>query len=273
VRYSVLHNVPRVSVKLCDYRLVDPNPDFVLSLARGLQVIEAFHGAQEGLAVSEVAQRTALSRAAVRRLLITLEMLGYAERRGSSFLLTSRILRLGFSFLTSDSLARQAGLVLEQLSRRIHESCSVSILDGSQIVYVARSAPRRVMTIDLGVGSRLPAYCTSMGRVLLAALPEEQIETYLRKTKLSAWTPKTVTDRRRLRRLLVGVRAHGYALVDEELELGLRSIAVPVTSQSGRIVAAMNSGVSAARVRRSTMMEQILPALKEHAHRLGQMLA
>jgi len=260
--------------RLCDYRLIYGivNPDFVLSLARGLQVIEAFHEKAEGLSVTKASERTKLSRAAVRRLLITLESLGYAERRGSTFVLTSRVLRLGFSFVTSNSMAVLAVPLLEQLSAGIHESCSVSVLDGGQIVYLARAAAKRVMTIDLGVGSRLPAYCTSMGRVLLAALPAEELPRHLGRAKLKALTPKTIVDRGQLVKVLHQVRAQGYALVDQELELGLRSIAVPVTSRLGRVVAAMNSGVSAARVSRAELVERILPELTHHARLLGQLL-
>ena len=248
------------------------DPDFVLSLARGLQVIEAFHEKSGGLTVSEVAARTGLSRAAVRRLLITLESLGYAEHKDSHFYLTSRILRLGFSFSSSNSLAGLSLPILEQLSAHIRESASVSLLDGGEIVYVARSAPKRVMTIDLGVGSRLPAYCTSMGRVLLAALPQAALERYLAETDRKVLTGKTICDRDQLLPLIERVRAQGYALVDEELELGLRSIAVPVVSQTGRVVAAMNSGVHAARVSCIELAERILPALRDHARILGQML-
>lgn len=252
--------------------LPEGDPDFVLSLARGLQVIEAFHEARKGLSVSETAARTGLSRAATRRLLITLESLGYAEHHGPIFRLTSRVLRLGFSFVTSNSIATLALPILEQLSAHLHESCSVSVLDGAQIVYLARSAPKRVMTIDLGTGSRLPAYCTSMGRVLLAALPESDLKIYLAETELQPLTAKTIRERKRLAGIIAQVRAQGYALVDEELELGLRSIAVPVTSQTGRVVAAMNSGVHAARVSPAELLERILPPLREHAKLLGQML-
>jgi len=248
------------------------DPDFVLSLARGLQVIEAFHQKPDGLTVSEAAAATGLSRAAVRRLLITLESLGYAERKDSYFRLTSRILRLGFSFLSSNSLARLSLPILEQLSAHIHESSSVSLLDGAEIVYVARSAPKRVMTIDLGVGSRLPAYCTSMGRVLLSALAPAQLSRHLAQTELRALTGKTVYEREELFEIIAGVGTRGYALVDEELELGLRSIAVPVVSQTGRVVAAMNSGVHAARVSCLELVDRILPALRDHARMLGQML-
>ncbi len=248
------------------------DPDFVLSLARGLQVIEAFSGTRGGLTVSEAAAKTGLSRAATRRLLITLEELGYAGRQGPAFELTPRVLRLGFSFVASNSLAALAVPVLEQLSAQIHESCSVSVLDGEDIVYLARSAPKRVMTIDLGAGSRLPAYCTSMGRVMLAALPGKELSAYLKKVELKALTPKTVRSRKRLQALIGEARTRGYALVDEELELGLRSIAVPVVSQTGRLAAAMNSGVHAARVSEKELRERVLPLLRDHARLLGQML-
>jgi IclR family pca regulon transcriptional regulator len=250
----------------------ESDPDFVLSLARGLQVIEAFHERRDGLTVSEAAGRAKLSRAAARRLLITLESLGYAEREGASFRLTTRVLRLGFSFVTSNSLPSLAVPLLEQLSAQIHESCSVSVLDGDEIVYLARAAAKRVMTIDLGVGSRLPAYCTSMGRVLLASLPAADLDRYLKRAKLHALTAKTITSRQRLAAVLRQTAADGYALVDEELELGLRSIAVPVTSRAGRVVAAMNSGVPAARISRKELKERILPPLADHARLLGQLL-
>jgi IclR family transcriptional regulator, pca regulon regulatory protein len=248
------------------------DPDYVLSLARGLRVIEAFHEKPRGLTASEVAEETGFSRAAVRRLLITLESLGYAEHKGSYFRLTSRILRLGFSFISANSLASLSLPILEQLSAHIGESCSVSVLDGGEIVYVARSAPKRVMTIDLGIGSRLPAYCTSMGRALLGARPAGELARYLAHTELRALTPKTICDPQELSQAIRQVQTCGYALVDEELELGLRSIAVPVVSQTGRVVAAMNSGVHAARVSTGELVERILPALKDHARLLGQML-
>jgi IclR family pca regulon transcriptional regulator len=270
VRYSAMPPVRLSAKALMDQ--IEANPDFVLSLARGLQVIEAFQGDRRGLTVSDIAERTQLSRAAVRRLLLTLEMLGYAQRQGPSFYLTSRILRLGFSFVTSNSLAGTAQPVLEQLSARIHESCSVSVLEGDQIVYVARSPPKRVMTIDLGVGSRLPAYCTSMGRVLLAAVDADELDRYLASARIESLTPKTAIDPDEIRRIIRRAANDGFALVDEELELGLRSIAVPVTGRSGKILAAMNSGVSASRVSVEQMTADILPALRDHARLLGQLL-
>jgi len=248
------------------------DPDYVLSLARGLQVIEAFNDSTRGRTVSELAASTGLSRAAVRRLLITLEQLGYAQHDGAVHRLTTRILRLGFSYLSSTSLTSLAIPVLEQLSGRIHESCSVSVLDGDQIVYVARSASNRVMAVDLSVGSRLPAFCTSMGRVLLAGLPLADLRTFLKNASLRRMTPKTLTTQSGLLKEIDTARDQGYALVDEELEIGLRSIAVPVRAESGRIVAAMNTGVHAARLSRSELTARILPELRAYAHRLGQML-
>lgn len=248
------------------------DPDYVLSLARGLQVIEAFNDSPRGRTVSELSAATGLSRAAVRRLLITLEQLGYAQHDGTVYRLTTRILRLGFSYLSSTSLTSLAIPVLEQLTSRIHESCSVSVLDGDQIVYVARSASNRVMAVDLSVGSRLPAFCTSMGRVLLAGLPPDALRAFVKTASLKRMTPKTLTTQSALLKAIETARDQGYALVDEELEIGLRSIAVPVRSESGRIVAAMNTGVHAARLSRSELTGRILPELRGYAHRLGQLL-
>jgi IclR family pca regulon transcriptional regulator len=248
------------------------NPDFVLSLARGLEVIEAFQDHPGGATVADIAERTRLSRAAVRRFLITLEFLGYASRNGSSYRLGSRVLRLGFSFLSSHSLAALAQPILEEITARIHESSSLSVLEGDEIVYLARSATRRVMSVGLSVGSRLPAYCTSMGRVLLAALPRAELALYLKRAQLRAHTPKTLTRKTALSAEIRRVRELGYALVDEELELGLRSLAVPVTARNGRVVAAMNTGVHASRVTSKEMVRRFLPVLKESAFSLGRAL-
>jgi IclR family pca regulon transcriptional regulator len=241
------------------------NPDFVLSLARGLQVLEAFEGQRNGLTAADIASRTGLSRAAVRRLLMTLEMLGYAQHHGSVFRLKPSILRLGFSFLSSDSLPATAQPLLESVTEKIHESCSLSVLDNDQIVYLARSAGSRVMSVNLSVGTRLPAYCTSMGRVLLAGLKETEFSAYLKRTSLKRLTPKTVTGQSTLRKIIEGVRRDGYALVNEELEIGLRSIAVPVKNSAGRVVAAMNTGVHASRISVEQMLQQFLPVLREHS--------
>ncbi len=248
------------------------DPDFVLSLARGLKVIEAFETHTGGLTVAEVARQTQLSRAAARRSLITLELLGYAESDGRLYRLTTRVLKLGFSYLSSNSLASLTQPILERLTEAVHESSSVSVIDGNEIVYIARSVTKRVMSVGLSVGSRLPAYCTSMGRVLLAAMPESDFELYLSNVELKALTPKTVIDKQVLQGIIRRVGSDGFALTDEELELGLRSVAVPIRTRSGRIVAAMNIGVHAARVSTAEMIHSLLPILREHAQSATEFL-
>lgn len=254
---------------MCDNRAVfEGNPDFVLSLARGLKVIEAFQDRPDGATVGDLAERTGLSRAAVRRLLITLELLGYASHSGSVYRLSTRILLLGFSFLSSNSLSVLAPPLLEEITATLNESSSLSALAGDEIVYLARSATKRVMSVGLSIGSRLPAYCTSMGRVLLAGLAEEQLVAHLGRVELRAFTPNTIVDKAMLAAELARVRTQGYALVDQELEIGLRSIAVPVRMPDGRTVAAINTGVHAARVQPDEMLSRILPVLQEGAARL-----
>ena len=254
---------------MSDFAAFEGNPDFVLSLARGLAVIEAFQDRADGVTVGDVASRTGLSRASVRRILITLELLGFASHNGPVFKLSSRVLRLGFSFLSSTSLTALALPVLEEITAAIHESSSLCTLEDDDIVYLARSATKRVMSVGLAVGSRLPAHCTSMGRVLLAALPAPELTAYLRRVTLHAATPKTITSKPELSAELDRVRKRGYALVDEELELGLRSIAVPVATRAGRVVAAMNTGVQASRVSPDEMVTRFLPVLRDGAQRLG----
>jgi len=244
------------------------DPNFVLSLARGLKVIESFDGKKDGITAADAAKHTGLSRAAVRRLLITLEMLGYAESRGRLYRLRSRVLGLGFSFISSTSLIAAAQPVLDHITETIHESSSMSVLDGDDIVYVARSSVHRVMSVDLSIGSRLPAYCTSMGRVLLAGLPDEELARYMERIRPKARTPKTITSKSQLRDIILRVRRAGYALVDEELESGLRSMAVPVCNRQGRTVAAINIGAPALRVRRQQVAD-FLQLLHEAARTLS----
>jgi IclR family transcriptional regulator, pca regulon regulatory protein len=263
-------SIVRDEAELSRAQTADPN--FVLSLARGLEVIETFEGHTEGQSVADISRRTGLSRAAVRRLMITLEQLGYAEYTGRVYRLKTRVLKLGFSYLTSTSLATIAQPILEQVTEAVHESSSLSVLDEDQIVYLARSSAKRVMSVGLSVGSRLPAYCTSMGRVLLAALPDEELAAYIDRVDLRALTPKTVTDKGLLYETIRRVQVQGFALADEELELGLRSIAVPVRNRHNRVVAAINIGVHAARVSAGEMIERLLPILQEHARTFVHML-
>ncbi len=237
------------------------DPDFMLSLARGLAVLRAFGEAQRPLTVSEAAARTGISRAAARRCLETLARLGYAERLDRVYHLRPKALELGYAFLASEPLPRTLQPLLEQVRDRLGESCSAGVLEGSTVVYIARAPARRVLSVALSVGSRLPAFCTSMGRVLLAGLAPQERRRRLEAGPRPALTPHTVTDVDTLLRLLAEVEREGYALVDQELEAGLRSVAVPVRAPCGRVLAAINVGVHAQRWTPEAMRARILPVL------------
>src|SRR5262245_43890525 len=198
--------------------------DFVQSLDRGLAVIRCFSSEHPSLTLSEVAERTGLTRAAARRFLLTLQELGYVGSSGRQFSLRPRVLALGYAYLSSFSVSQIAQPHLEDLAEALHESCSVSVLDGDDLVYVARASANRIMTIALTVGTRLPPYPTSMGRVLLAHLPETELDAYLHRATLHKLTPHTITDPGELREVLASVRTRGWAAVDQELEAGVRSI-------------------------------------------------
>lgn len=246
------------------------DPNFMTSLARGIAVIRAFSDQGQKLTISQISEKTGISRAAVRRCLYTLAQLGYVALDGRTFLLRSTILTLGHAYLSSTPLAALAQPVLDRISSALQESSSLAILDRGEIVYIARSATtRRIMSIDLKVGSRLPAYCTSMGRVLLAGLPPSELETYFARAQLKAHTDRTVTSPDKLISILAAVRSKGYAIVDQELEIALRSIAVPVRDSTGRVVAAINVGTHAARVSVLKMKTQFLPHLVAAARELG----
>jgi IclR family transcriptional regulator, pca regulon regulatory protein len=249
------------------------DPNFMTSLARGLTVIQAFSDRKRQFTISQLSGKTGLSRAAVRRCLYTLMKLGFAATDDSRhFYLTPRILALGHSYISSMPLSAAAQPVLEHLSRLLHESCSIATLDGLEIVYVARASVTRIMAIDLRVGSRLPAFCTSMGRVLLANLPEEELENALGQIAFSAYTARTVRGADKLRQILKLVRRNGYCLVDQELEVGLRSMAVPIQSPSGRVVAALNVGAHAQRISIQEMQTRFLPHLQAGAQELSMLL-
>jgi IclR family transcriptional regulator, pca regulon regulatory protein len=219
--------------------------DFLGSLAKGLIVIEAFSAERPRLSITEVAAETGLDRATARRCLLTLSQLGYAGYDGKFFRLTPRVLRLGTACLATMPLPNIVQPWLDNLSNDIGQSTSVSILDDWEIVYVARAAQQRLMSISLMPGSRLPASCTSMGRVLLAQLPDTQIKALLKKYPPTARTDHTITDSAELLMTIGRVRADGYAIIDQEIEMGLRSIAVPLFDSRGNVVAALNTGVAA----------------------------
>lgn len=214
--------------------------DYVQSLARGLSVLGAFGRDRMRMSLADIAARTDLSRAAARRLVLTLQHLGYVRPVGREFVLGPRVLELGFGYLGSLNLTDLAQPLMEDLARRVTQSCSMAVLDGQSIVYVLRVPGQRVMSVTLGVGARLPAFCAAMGRVLLSGLDEAGLDAWLAQCKPSKLTPHTQTDLRRLRGIVNDVRMQGYAYVEQELELGLCSIAVPLRNADGRIATAIN---------------------------------
>lgn len=242
--------------------------DYVNSFARGLEVIRAFGRRTPRLTLSEVAQETEMTRAAARRFLLTLVREGYAETDGKYFFLRPKVLELGFSVISSMSIWEIAQPIMVKVTERLNESCSAAVLDGEYAVYVARAMSKRVVNISPTIGGRLPAYCTSMGRVLLSGLSEPELDEYLEKIRPEKLTPKTVTDVRVLRKRVIEVRQQGWALVVDELELGLYSISVPLHSRSGKITAALSVGCPSARTTPEEMCERFLPELERAAQEI-----
>lgn len=238
-------------------------PDFVQSLERGLAVIRAFGAEGSELTLTEVARATGLTRAAARRFLLTLVELGYVRNEGRNFSLRPRVLELGYAYLSGLSLTEVAQPHVESFVAQVRESSSISVLDGTDVVYVVRVPTKRIMTITISVGTRFPAYCTSMGRVLLAALPPEQLDHYLSTVHLEPRTRQTVASVSELRTRLAEVQASGYSLVDQELEDGLRSVAVPIREPSGTVIAAMNVSAHSQRVTVAALLHDFLPLLRD----------
>jgi IclR family pca regulon transcriptional regulator len=239
--------------------------DFVQSLERGLRVIRAFDAEHRELALSDVARAAGLTRAAARRFLLTLVSLGYVNVADGRFSLTPQVLELGYAYLSALTLPEVAQPHMEALVEEVNESSSISVLNGTEVVYVARVPTRRIMSINLSVGTRLPAFATSMGRVLLAALTDEELEARLAQITLAPLTPHTTTDRAALRAALAKVRADGWAAVDQELEEGLRSVAVPIRDSTGAVAAALNVSVHASRGTMTTLRREFLPRAKATA--------
>ncbi|MBU2031504.1 MAG: IclR family transcriptional regulator [Alphaproteobacteria bacterium] len=247
--------------------------DFIGGFAKGLRVIEAFGESKPRLTITDIAKETGLDRATARRCLLTLSELGYAAYDGKFFELTPKILRLGHAYLSATPLPKLVQPYLDQLSEKVGQSASASVLDGAEIVYVARAAQKRVMSINLMPGSRLPAFCASMGRVLLAALPDSRSRLIVETSERNAKTPFTKTAPEALMEELSRVRRQGYALIDQELEIGLRSIAVPLENDRGRVVAALNIGAPAAHAETKDLIEHYLPAMIEVQAALRPVLA
>lgn len=249
-----------------------PEKDYLKTLAQGLELIKSFDGVAP-MTLSEVAKVNNLSRAAARRHLHTLRHLGYMMQRGDRFLLTPKILAIGHSFLSSLSFAGVLTPFLNDLSHKLQRPCSAAILDGNEIVYVLYIGRAEFISINVTVGSRLPAYATSIGHVLLSGLPDEELEEFLQSEAFPKLTAFTITDKDALRKAIKKARADGYSLVDQQLEMGLRAIAVPVRGQTGKIVCAIAVSRFNEDVSPQESCEMYLPSMLETAEKVTSVIA
>jgi len=249
-----------------------PSDSYVQSFARGLEVIRSFSADSPSQTLSEVAAQTGLTRAGARRILLTLQTLGYVESDGKYFELTPRILDLGFAYLSSQPLWNLATPLMEQLTDKVQESCSAAVLDGLDVVYVARVHTHKIMSTNLGVGSRLPAFWTSMGRVLLAGLPDDKLQALLALRPRTAFTRHTLLEDADLLAAIGQVRSQGWALINQELEEGLISVAAPLLNARGEVVAAINVSGQANRTSPEDMQARIVPQLLETAQHVSRLL-
>jgi IclR family pca regulon transcriptional regulator len=247
-----------------------PSKEFVRSVERAFSIVRAFGRESPSLTLSQVAQRTGLTRASARRFLMTLESLGYIGSEDRQFFLRPRILDLGFAYLSSVPVFDIVETHMEAVVQQVQESSSASVLDGTDVIYILRVPTKRIMSVQIEVGTRLPAYATSMGRVLLSALAPERLENYLREVKMEQLTPTTVTDHRGLRLALAQVREQGWCLLDQELEVGVRSVAVPLHDPAGQVFAAMNISTNATRVPAERLLGEYLPLLRKAAEAIDE---
>lgn len=249
-----------------------PGDSYVQSFARGLAVLRSFGSDAPSQTLSAVAERTGLTRAGARRILLTLLHHGYVETEGRLFRLTAKVLELGFAYLSSQPLWTRAQPIMEELVENLRQSCSATVLDGDEIVYVLRVPAHKIMSINLGVGSRLPAHCTAMGRVLLAGLPPDVLKERISRMQLTPYTSNTVVDAAHLFDLVQQVRQQGWALVSEELEHGLMSIAAPIIDRNGKVVAAINISGQANGPVRVGILETSLPKLLEAVAKINMLV-
>jgi IclR family transcriptional regulator, pca regulon regulatory protein len=245
---------------------------YVTALARGLSVMKAFDEQHARLTLSDVARIVGFPRASARRALLTLQSLGYVESNGRLFSLSPQVLTLARAYLASSPVPRVAQGFLENVSESLGESCSLSILHGDEVIYIARSTRKRIGSLHRDVGAHLPAHCTSMGRVLLAALSDTELDAFIGAVRLQSFTPYTTITKSELRALIQKVRRNGYSLVDQELEIELRSICVPVHNAGGRVIAAMNVSAQASRTTKKQMVDRFLPALRDAAMKMRPLL-
>ena len=250
-----------------------PARHFIGAFGKGLAVIRAFGEGYAMLTLSQVAERTGLTRAGARRYLLTLEALGYAAQDGRHFHLTPKVLSLGYAYLSSMPLWSFAEPILERLVEDLNETCSLSVLDDTEIVYVLRIPVHRILSTGVTVGSRLPAYCNSMGRVLLGGLNEAQLEGYFERVELKALTSRTVTQAAKLRRIIATDRVQGYSWVSGEMQEHIAGLSVPVLDPRGRIIAAINASVNRPDVAEKALIARTLPRLKRAAQQMGASVA
>ncbi|MGB3288291.1 MAG: IclR family transcriptional regulator C-terminal domain-containing protein [Burkholderiaceae bacterium] len=245
------------------------DPDFMLSLARGIRVMTAFSERKSAVSMSELAARTNLDRAVVRRCLYTLEHLGMVEHTDRKYRLRPQILKVGHAYFSSAEIVTRAQPLLDRLGEKIHTNCALAILSEQEIVYLVRSQSKKLLGQSLGMGSRLPAYCTSLGRVLLANLPGSDLDAYLARIKLEAYTEFTITDEPRLRETLKQVREVGYAIVDQEMGLGLTGIAIPVRARGYESLMALSVTVNPKYVHADEIKGRYLDDMRQTAQQLG----
>ncbi len=256
-----------------EIQALSDDPNFMTSLARGLAVIAAFTDRRRRPTIADLSRKTGIPRAAVRRCLYTLGKLGYVDADANTFSLQPKILNLGHAYLGSASLAVTAQPFLDRVSEAVGESCSLAVLEHDDILYLARSVTSRILSVNLNVGSRLPAYCTSIGQVILAELDDAELAPYIRRTRLVAYTDRTAASAQQLKQVLEGVRRNGYAIADQEMEIGIRSIAVPVRDSADVVIAGINVLTQGLRMTAREMKARILPHLYSAAADLGATLA
>jgi IclR family pca regulon transcriptional regulator len=265
--------MPALKRSAADRRLIEASgPDFLEALARGLRVLEAFNQDRKPLTLSDIAKLVDLPRASVRRTLHTLVALGYAETENRLFRLTPRVLTLARAYLLSNAVSDILQPALERLSEEINESCSAAALDGEEVMMIAHASPKRIIPVSAQIGFRLPAFATSLGRVLLAALDDRHLDEFLSRIAPKRITTSTIVDKRELRRAILRAREDGYALADQEAEIGFRSIAVPLQRLDGRIIAALNVGIHSERMPLKAMHSHFFPRLRTVADELQRQL-
>jgi len=248
------------------------DPHFMLSLARGLLVLQAFVGVGPRLTVSDAARATGLARATARRCLYTLEKVGYVRMDGSAYVLESRFLPLARAYLRSLGPEGSVQVALDRLRDQLDETCAIGRLDGAHVVYASLSRKSRVRTLGGSVGMRVPAFCTSMGRVLLASLPEGEVDQVLSSFPPVKFTPFTHTAPADIRERIREAARNGFSINDQELDLGLRALAVPIHDHRGRVIAALNAGGERDRLSNTLLVGQFLPAMQEAAEEIGQLI-